>query len=174
LPLGSVAESHAARSQVFLSVAQSTGHRIRTLELRDLGALVSLYGHLHSGGDLPAERTKLEAAWRELCADEKVSIFAVESEDELLASCVVVVTPNLTRGARPYALIENVVTHSQHRRQGLGRAVIRAALDHCWDRDCYKVMLLSGSSNESAHAFYASLGFDRAAKQGFVVRPPGS
>lgn len=37
--------------------------------------------------------------------------------------------PNVTWGARPYALIENVVTASDCRNKGVGRAVMQAAID---------------------------------------------
>lgn len=145
---------------------------IRTLGSADLDGLLALYRHIRSAEEPLAERDRLESVWRELVEDPKVSIFAVEGESELLASCIVVVTPNLTRGARPFALIENVVTLRDHRRCGLGRRVLQAALESCWQRDCYKVMLLSGTANKGAHAFYERLGFERDAKQGFLMRPP--
>jgi len=37
---------------------------------------------------------------------------------------VVEVIPNLTRACRPYGVIENVVTHSSHRGQGWGHALL--------------------------------------------------
>ncbi len=42
----------------------------------------------------------------------------------MVATCTLVVIPNLTRGGTPYALIENVVTHTDHRNKGYwqGRA----------------------------------------------------
>jgi GNAT superfamily N-acetyltransferase len=85
---------------------------------------------------------------------------------------VATIIPNLTRAARPYALIENVVTHAAYRRRGLGRSVMQAALDRCWSAGCYKVMLLSEMQRREVHRFYEELGFDRSSKQGFLIRPP--
>ncbi|MGI9431307.1 MAG: GNAT family N-acetyltransferase, partial [Myxococcota bacterium] len=92
------------------------------------------------------------------------------SASGLLATCTAAIVPNLTRGARPYAVIENVWTHPSARRRGLGSAALRQLLDRCWNADCYKVMLLSGARREEAHEFYERNGFDKHAKQGFIIR----
>lgn len=90
--------------------------------------------------------------------------FGAKSEGALLASCALTIIPNLTRGGRPYGIIENVVTHTDFRRRGLGKSVIAAALNRCWHRDCYKVMLMAGINSYEVHAFYEALGFDKYAK----------
>ena len=45
-----------------------------------------------------------------------------------------------------------------------------AALAHALAAGCYKVMLLTGSSDPDTHAFYRACGFDGDTKQGYVVR----
>ena len=87
----------------------------------------------------------------------------------LLASCTLVVIPNLTRGGKPYALIENVVTHAAARGRGHGKALLAAAVERAWQHECYKVMLLTGSERPSTHAFYRAAGFEQS-KTGFQVR----
>lgn len=77
--------------------------------------------------------------------------------------------PNITRSGRPYGVIENVVTHAACRRSGYGRLVMQAAIDAAKNRHCYKIMLMSGMDRGHAHEFYTSLGFDKDAKQAFVI-----
>ena len=79
------------------------------------------------------------------------------------------VVPNLTRSGRPYGLIENVVTHADHRVRGYGKQLLQAAITAAWDADCYKVMLMTGSKEPSTLAFYASAGFEQS-KTRFQVR----
>jgi GNAT superfamily N-acetyltransferase len=59
-----------------------------------------------------------------------------------------------------------------YQRRGLGALVMRGLLERCWQAGCYKVMLLSGVRRTGAHAFYQALGFDRDAKQAFVITRP--
>jgi GNAT superfamily N-acetyltransferase len=71
--------------------------------------------------------------------------------------------------ARVKEIVENVVTDAKFRRRGIGSQVLRALLDRCWERRCYKVMLMSAVERAEVHAFYDSLGFERNAKQAFVM-----
>ena len=146
-------------------------HTVRELLYHDLDPLLSLYEHLHSSDVKLPSRREIEDIWRRLCESPDHLYFGVDLEAKLVASCTVTIVPNLTRGARPYGLIENVVTHADHRRIGLGRAVVSRALEKSWARRCYKVMLMSGAGRQSIHSFYEALGFDPDAKQAFLVWP---
>ena len=92
--------------------------------------------------------------------------------DALISSCTITVIPNLTRGCKPYGVIENVVTHAGHRNLGYGKALLAHALAHAWSIGCYKVMLLTGRKDQSTLQFYQSAGFDPYDKQAFIARPP--
>ena len=93
-----------------------------------------------------------------------------ESVDEVIGSTYVNVVPNLTRGARPYAVVENVIITRRRRGEKLGKLLMEAVLERARAAGCYKVMLLTGSSNPDTHAFYRACGFDGDAKQGYVIR----
>jgi len=143
---------------------------IREIADAELSALLFLYAHLHPDGErLPPD----EAAplWETLRRDPNQHHLGAYQDGSLVSACTLVVVPNLTRGGRPYGLIENVVTHPDYRRRGLGTAVLKHALQIAWERGCYKVMLLTGSKNESTLRFYEKAGFERGVKTGFVARP---
>ncbi len=67
-------------------------------------------------------------------------------------------------------LIENVITDKQHRKRGIGRAILGRALEISWQTNCYKVMLMSGRKDEAVYAFYRDCGFDADARQSFIQR----
>jgi GNAT superfamily N-acetyltransferase len=144
---------------------------IRPIPREGLQQLLALYAHLHSTDDPLPETSVVEAIWEELLANPRYQCFGVYVREELVSSCTLTTVPNLTRGCRPYGLIENVVTHADHRNLGYGKAVIAHALSHAWAVGCYKVMLMTGRKSEATFGFYESAGFDRHAKQAFVAKP---
>jgi len=107
-----------------------------------------------------------------LIASQFMTVIVAETEDLLVSSCTLAIVPNLSRGARAYGVIENVVTHPDYRRQGLGRRVLAHALDIAWQADCYKVHLATGSKREATLQFYEGAGFERGGKTYFEVRRP--
>ena len=145
---------------------------IRQLTSSELPALLELYTHLHAADDPLPDRTAVEGVWDAMQADERLMVFGVFVDGGLVSTCTLTVIPNLTRGCRPYGVIENVATHSDHRRRGHGRAVLFHALSHAWSKGCYKVMLLTGRKDDRTCRFYESAGFDRHAKEAFLARPP--
>lgn len=146
---------------------------IRLARREDLLGLLELYTHLHAADEPLPPRSEIEALWSEMLADTNTQVFVAESADAtLIASCTLAIVRNLTRGCRPYGIIENVVTHAAFRQQGYGTAVLHQALSAALERGCYKVMLLTGSKREATLRFYESAGFVRGEKTGFIARPP--
>ena len=146
--------------------------QIRTLQSSDLGNLLALYGHLHRQDDpLPGEAI-IQATWQAILDNPHHSIFGGYVGDALVSSCALTIVPNLTRACMPYGIIENVVTHSDYRNRGCGKAILAHALSHAWKADCYKVMLLTGKKDESTLEFYMAAGFDGNKKRGFVATSP--
>lgn len=145
---------------------------IRFAEREDIQPLLKLYRHLD-----PDDRdTTLEDAltyWEQMMRYPGSGILVAYAGDTLVATCTLVVIPNLTRGGTPYALIENVVTHAEHRNKGYGKAVLKTATEAAWAAGCYKVMLLTGSKAAATLKFYQDAGFEQS-KTGFQMRriPP--
>jgi GNAT superfamily N-acetyltransferase len=143
----------------------------RELKEFELDELLELYAYLHASDNPLPDRTTVKAVWNEIQISPNFHYFGVFVDGRLVSSCTLSIVPNLTRGCRPYGLIENVVTHKDFRRQGFGAAVLKHALDFAWDKNCYKVMLLTGRKSEAVYNFYESVGFDRHAKQAFIAKP---
>ncbi len=146
--------------------------QIRKIKAEDLEGLLALYQDLHTNDEPLPERKKLEKIWDDILANSLHSIFITEQGGTLIATCALQIIPNLTRGARPYALIENVVTQKDNRGQGHASNILKYALKYAWTEGCYKVMLLTGRNDPKVFALYEKAGFKRGVKTGFVVTSP--
>ena len=144
---------------------------IRALATHDLAALLDLYKHLHVADDPTASEAVSTSTWNTILNNDDIRYFGAFDGTRLVSCCNITVIPNLTRGCKPYALIENVVTHADYRRRGFGHAMLKAALDFAWSRQCYKVMLMTGRLDAGTFGFYESAGFKRHEKEAFVAKP---
>lgn len=144
---------------------------IRKVKKSELNALLDLYSHMHDQDDPLPGKNKIISVWDEIQTDPKIHYFVLECESQIVSSCHLVIVPNLSRGSRPYGLIENVVTHTEYRKKGFGSSILRHTLAFAWQNGCYKVMLLTGRLNDSVFRFYESVGFSRQGKQAFIARP---
>ncbi|HOT94367.1 MAG TPA: GNAT family N-acetyltransferase [Methanoregulaceae archaeon] len=145
---------------------------VREAAPNDLVALLDLYRDLHER-DEPAGPDACGAAWSALLADPKARVLLLEAKGQVVSSCVLFVHPNLSRGARPFGLIENVVTRSGCRQRGYAGRLLDHALALAWAEGCYKVMLLTGRTDPSVHRLYTRAGFRSGIKVGYMAYPPG-
>jgi ribosomal protein S18 acetylase RimI-like enzyme len=160
-----------ARRNTEAEGGEETMNAIRVVEPGDLNSLMALYRHLNPNDSPSPPEPELLEHWRVFLAQPGLTCLVVCDGSVLAASCCLVVIPNLTRGCRPYAVIENVVTDANYRRRGLGTAVLKRALALAWEKGCYKAMLLSGSKRPETLRFYERCGFVMGEKTGFVARP---
>lgn len=150
---------------------QSETPLVREAAFEDLDAVLSLYVHLHDA-DEEADARVLQAAWEEILADPRTHLFIIEYGGVPVSSCVLHILKNLTRGARPYGLIENVVTRREFRNRGFGTALLNHAIECAWEENCYKVMLLAGRNEPEVFRLYEKAGFIRGVKEGLIAYPP--
>jgi GNAT superfamily N-acetyltransferase len=143
----------------------------RALKKTELDELLELFSYLHESDCPLPDRLVVEAVWHEIQDSPNFHCYGVFMNGKLVSSCSLTIVPNLSRGCRPYGVIENVVTHLDFRGKGFGSAVLRLALENAWSNHCYKVMLLTGRKSEAVYRFYESVGFDRHAKQAFLAKP---
>ena len=90
---------------------------VREARKEDLDALLKLYLFLHEDS-IPEQNAHLEKTWDQIIEDPNHHLLVNEIDGQIVSSCVCVIIPNLTRNVRPYAFVENVVTHAEHRGNG--------------------------------------------------------
>lgn len=140
---------------------------IREAIFEDLPQILELYLHLHETA-VPEESENLCCAWQKIMSDDNHHLVVCEVDGKIVSSCVCVIIPNLTRGVRPYAFVENVVTRAEYRGKGYATACLNYAKELARKENCYKMMLLTGSKSPETMAFYQNAGYNCTDKTAFI------
>jgi GNAT superfamily N-acetyltransferase len=140
---------------------------IREANQNDLQQLLELYLYLHEDS-IPQQDEHLKSTWEQIINDKNHHMIVCEQNGKIVSSCVCVIIPNLTRSVRPYAFVENVVTHGDHRGKGYATQCLDFAKQIAVKENCYKMMLLTGSKSESTLDFYKHAGYNSTDKTAFI------
>ena len=142
---------------------------IRELIPDDLTQLIDLYKQLDSNNiniDINNAKKIIEKSMK----TEMIKYLVAEDNGKIIGSCYLVIIPNITNNCRSIGFIENVITDENYRGKGIGKNIIRKAIELSKNENCYKVILQSGMKRERAHTFYEKLGFDGESKKAFDLR----
>lgn len=140
---------------------------VREANREDLTEILELYLHLHET-NVPEPSRELEEMWRRIMEDSDHHLIVKTVDGKIVSSCVCVIVPNLTHRVRPYAIVENVVTHSDYRRRGYASECLNYARAVAEEKNCYKIMLLTGSKDPGVLDFYRRAGYNSTDKTAFI------
>ena len=91
--------------------------------------------------------------------DDNMHLLVAIEDGKAVSSVQMAIVESLTHNVRPFAVLENVVTHEDYRKKGYASALLERATEIAKARNCYKVFLETGSNRESTLNFYRNNGF---------------
>jgi len=141
---------------------------IRLATEKDIPRIVELYN------ELAIATTRVEQAsnpsaedyrrvFREICADPRHELFMAEDGGKIVGTVILIIVPNLSHGATPWALVENLVVTGGHRRRGTGKMLLEHVIARAREKGCHRIELCSDKRRENAHRLYHSVGFEQSA-----------
>jgi GNAT superfamily N-acetyltransferase len=105
---------------------------------------------------LPARYYK---AFDALARESNNRLMVAERGGEVVGTLQMTFIVGLSRQGAKRALLEAVRVASAHRGEGIGEAIVRAAIDIAREEGCAMVQLSTDKSRKDAHRFYERLGF---------------
>lgn len=120
---------------------------VREANEKDLKEILELYLYFHEKS-VPEMLEHLTHAWRQIMNDENHHLIVKVAYEKIVSSCVCVIIPNLTGSVRPYAFVENVVTHYDYRGKGYATECLNYTKEIAEKQNCYKTMLLTVSKEQ--------------------------
>jgi ribosomal protein S18 acetylase RimI-like enzyme len=126
----------------------------------DLPRLVELLGILfESEAEFSADAEKQRSALQAILADPaKGKIFVAREGREVVAMASLLYTISTAEGGKA-ALFEDLVTAPEHRKRGIGEALLKHVIAQARAEGVLRVTLLTDMQNERAQAMYRRVGF---------------
>ena len=135
---------------------------IRKVTQQDIPRILELYVEL-TGEKQKAPSDTTNQVFNEIISLPNQEFLVAEKDNFVVGTLFLLIAPNLSHDARPWAVLENLVVDGQYRRQGIGRFLVEYASTRAREAGCYKLQLLSSNMRHEAHQFYRSVGFDDTA-----------
>jgi len=126
----------------------------------DLPRLVELLGILfESEAEFSADTEKQRTALKAILSDPaKGKIFVAREGREVIAMAILLYTISTAEGGKA-ALFEDLVTAPEHRKRGIGAALLKHIIEQARAEGVLRITLLTDMQNERAQALYRRLGF---------------
>lgn len=138
---------------------------IRLAEESDLPRILELY---HELSMITTEvEQHLNTSWddyrrvfAEISGNPRRELLVAEYEGEVMGTVALFTIPNLSHGATPYALVENLVVNHKYRRKGIGKKLMEYTIARAKQEGCHRIELCSHRKRKEAHRLYSSVGFE--------------
>lgn len=141
---------------------------IRKAQKQDLPAVLALYSQLH---DMEETVTEIaEKRWNQILSDPRQIVLLACADGKPVATCTVIIVPNMTYHQQPWAILENIVTDKEYRCRGCGLALLAHVDDIAEDEGCYKIEVLTSRNSPDVLSFYNRAGFHSNEKTAFIKR----
>ena len=127
---------------------------------KDLPRLVELLGILFaSEAEFSPDAEKQRAALQTILADPaKGRIFVAREGREVVARCSLIYTVSTAEGGKA-ALFEDLVVAPEHRKRGIGAALLKHVVAQARAEGVLRITLLTDMQNERAQTMYRRVGF---------------
>jgi GNAT superfamily N-acetyltransferase len=142
---------------------------VREASEGDLPGVLALYSHPDIDGNNLLSVDEAKAVFRRFRSYPNYKLFVACDEERIVGTFTLLIIDNLAHRGSPSGLVEDVVVSADRQYQGIGKQMMKFALDRCRDAGCYKMALSSSLKRDAAHRFYESLGFEKHGYS-FLVR----
>jgi len=134
--------------------------QIRAATEADLQSILDLYVEVEDDNRvLSIEKARSVFTRMQSYPDYKVYVAVLGGS--VVGTFALLIMDNLAHMGAPSGVVEDVVVRRDWQRKGLGKQMMRFAMNRCRERGCYKLALSSNLKREAAHRFYDDLGFQR-------------
>lgn len=156
------------------SAAMNNSLTLRPALESDLPSVLRLYAQPDiDDGDVLA-LPDATCIWERMASYPNYTLYVALVEKRVVGTFALLIMDNLGHLGAPSAVVEDVAVDPAAHGQGIGKAMMRHAMELAAECGCYKLALSSNLKRDKAHAFYDSLDFERHGFSFRMVLPSAS
>lgn len=133
----------------------------------NVAGVLNLYAEVFNPSQFPVSelREKMDA----LLANPDYRLFTIEVDGKVVSTMMAVLMRNLVGDGRDQMVVENIATHPDFQRRGLGKLVYEQVEAWAKEKNCRKIIIVS-NEKFAAGDFYRSLGFESESSSVYLKR----
>lgn len=140
----------------------------------DISEVLRLYAQSDLDSGKVLSLSDAERHFERIAGYPDYKIYVASCEGKIIGTFALLIMDNLAHMGAPSAVIEDVAVDPEWQGRGVGKLMMKYALQRCGEKGCYKAVLSSNLKRERAHAFYEALGFERHGYSYRISAQPGS
>jgi GNAT superfamily N-acetyltransferase len=98
-------------------------------------------------------------AFEEIEADKNNELIVAEKDGAIVGTLQITFTPSISFQGGKRATVESVRVDEKYRGQGIGKELMKWAIERARAENCFAVQLTTNAERRDAHRFYENLGF---------------
>ncbi|MBT4790546.1 MAG: GNAT family N-acetyltransferase [Halobacteriovoraceae bacterium] len=134
--------------------------KIRKASSGDLTEVIHLLTDDDFGKTREGSSESYKAVFEELLSNEYFDVFVMERDEEIIGCYQMMYLPHLSFAGTKRAQVESVRIKSSLRGQGLGRKLMKHAIQTAQEASCGIFQLTSNKERIEANEFYCELGLN--------------
>lgn len=145
---------------------------IREAARADLPGILELYAQPALDDDVVLPLAQAERLFERMRGYPDYRLYVARAGQQVVGTFALLIMDNLGHLGSPSGVVEDVAVAPAWQKRGIGKAMLRFAMQRCREAGCYKLSLSANLSRTQAHRFYESLGFGKHGFS-FLVRFDG-
>ena len=101
-------------------------------------------------------------AFEEIDVDKNNELIVAENDGEVIGTLQITFTPSISFQGGKRATVESVRVDEKYRGQGIGKELIKWAINRAREENCVAMQLTTNADRTDAHRFYENLGFKKS------------
>ncbi len=132
---------------------------VRQATIDDIEAILKIYSQPAIDDGVSLEVDEAKKIFDIINTYPSYTIYLATVKGEVVGTIAVLIMDNIGHLGKQSAIFESIAVLPEWQGKGVGKELLRFAINKCKKANCYKITLSANIKRKAAHRFYESIGF---------------